>query len=93
MWKGDSCMRPFDLDAAKRGEKILTRKVVGPLAARRGGSIPIISSFEQILGVKTILMGFGLEQNAIHSPNESMDLEVWENGVVAVTEFYKNLVR
>lgn len=86
-------MRPFDLDAAKRGEKILTRKVVGPLAARRGGSIPIISSFEQILGVKTILMGFGLEQNAIHSPNESMDLEVWENGVVAVTEFYKNLVR
>lgn len=86
-------MRPFDLDAAKRGEKILTRKVVGPLAARRGGSIPIISSFEQILGVKTILMGFGLEQNAIHSSNESMDLEVWENGVVAVTEFYKNLVR
>ena len=74
-------------------EKILTRKVVGPLAARRGGSIPIISSFEQILGVKTILMGFGLEQNAIHSPNESMDLEVWENGVVAVTEFYKNLMR
>ena len=34
-------------------------------------------------------MGFGLEQNAIHSPNESMDLEVWENGIVAVAEFYK----
>ena len=39
----------------------------------------------------TILMGFGLEKNAIHSPNESMDLEVWENGIVAVTEFYKAL--
>jgi acetylornithine deacetylase/succinyl-diaminopimelate desuccinylase-like protein len=34
-------------------------------------------------------MGFGLEQNAIHSPNESMDLEVWEKGIVAVSEFYK----
>ena len=48
-----------------------------------------ISSFEHILGVKTILMGLGLEQNAIHSPNESMDLEVWEKGIIAVTEFYQ----
>ena len=31
------------------------------------------------------------QKNAIHSPNESMDLEVWENGIVAVTEFYKTL--
>jgi len=60
------------------------------LAARRGGSIPIIAAFESILGCKTILMGFGLEQNAIHSPNESMDLEVWEKGIIAVTEFYKH---
>ena len=58
---------------------------------RHGGSIPIISTFEQVLGVKTILMGFGLEQNAIHSPNESMDLEVWEKGIVAVATFYQNL--
>ena len=75
--------------AAEHGFEIAFGKK--PLAARRGGSIPIISSFEQILGVKTILMGFGLEKNAIHSPNESMDLEVWENGIVAVTEFYKSL--
>ena len=60
-----------------------------PLAARRGGTIAIISTFEQVLERKTILMGFGLESNAIHSPNESMDLEVFENGIVAVTEFYK----
>ena len=75
--------------AAEHGFEIAFGKK--PLAARRGGSIPIISSFEQILGVKTILMGFGLEKNAIHSPNESMDLEVWENGIVAVIEFYKSL--
>lgn len=75
--------------AAERGfEQAFGRK---PLAARRGGSIPIISTFEQVLGVKTVLMGFGLESNAIHSPNENMDLEVFENGIVAVTGFYRAL--
>lgn len=89
---GQGYVCPIDIpeyQAAERGFEIAFGKK--PLAARRGGSIPIISDFERILGVKTILMGFGLEQNAIHSPNESMDLEVWRNGIVAVTEFYKGL--
>lgn len=92
MHGGQGYVCPIDIPAykaAERGFEVAFGK--RPLAARRGGSIPIISSFEQILGVKTILMGFGLEQNAIHSPNESMDLEVWEKGIIAVTEFYKNL--
>ena len=92
MHGGQGYVCPIDIPAykaAEHGFEVAFGKK--PLAARRGGSIPIISSFEQILGVKTILMGFGLEKNAIHSPNESMDLEVWENGIVAVTEFYKNL--
>ncbi len=90
MHGGQGYVCPIDIPAykaAEHGFEIAFGK--RPLAARRGGSIPIISSFEQILGAKTVLMGFGLEQNAIHSPNESMDLEVWENGIVAVTEFYK----
>ena len=75
--------------AAEKGfEQAFGKK---PLAARRGGSIPIISTFEQVLGVKTVLMGFGLESNAIHSPNENMDLEVFENGIVAVVGFYNEL--
>lgn len=92
MHGGQGYVCPIDIPAYRAAEKGF-EKAFGkrPLAARRGGSIPIISSFEQVLGVKTILMGFGLEQNAIHSPNESMDLEVWENGIVAVTEFYRNL--
>ncbi len=91
MHGGQGYVCPIDIPAYKAAEKGFTTAFgKRPLAARRGGSIPIISAFEQILGVKTILMGFGLEQNAIHSPNESMDLEVWENGVVAVTEFYKH---
>ena len=62
-----------------------------PLAVRRGGSIPIISDFEQILGIKTILMGFGLESDAIHSPNENFRLDIFRKGIEAVTEFYKAL--
>ena len=91
MHGGQGYVCPIDIPAYKAAEKgfeIAFGK--RPLAARRGGSIPIIAAFEQILGCKTILMGFGLEQNAIHSPNESMDLEVWEKGIIAVTEFYKH---
>ncbi|MBO4665505.1 MAG: dipeptidase [Paludibacteraceae bacterium] len=92
MHGGQGYVCPIDLPAYKAAEKgfeIAFGK--RPLAARRGGSIPIIADFERVLGVKTILAGFGLEKNAIHSPNESMDLEVWEKGIVAITEFYKNL--
>lgn len=60
-----------------------------PLAVRRGGSIPIISTFEKVLGIKTILMGFGLETNAIHSPNENMQLDMIFKGIEAVKEFHR----
>lgn len=62
-----------------------------PLAVRRGGSIPIISDFEQILGIKTILMGFGLESDAIHSPNENFRLDIFRKGIEAVVGFHKAL--
>ena len=92
MHGGQGYVCPIDIPEYKAAEKGFERAFgKKPLAARRGGSIPIISDFERVLGVKTILMGFGLEANAIHSPNESMDLEVWEKGIIAVTEFYQNL--
>jgi acetylornithine deacetylase/succinyl-diaminopimelate desuccinylase-like protein len=92
MHGGQGYVCPIDMPAYKAAEKGFEAAFgKRPLAARRGGSIPIIADFERVLGVKTILMGFGLEQNAIHSPNESMDLEVWEKGIVAVTEFYRHL--
>jgi len=56
---------------------------------RSGGSIPIISSFEEILGIKSILMGFGLESDAIHSPNENFPLEQFFNGIKTLPNFYK----
>ena len=92
MHGGQGYVCPIDWAPYKAAEKGF-KQAFGkkPLAARRGGSIPIISTFEQVLGVKTVLMGFGLESNAIHSPNENMDLEVFENGIVAVVGFYRNL--
>lgn len=64
------------------------RKETAGSAPRRG--IPIISTFEQVLGVKTILMGFGLESNAIHSPNENIPLDILRKGIEAVVEFHLN---
>lgn len=90
MHGGQGYVCPIDLPAYQAAalgfEKAFGKK---PLAVRRGGSIPIISDFEQILGVKTVLMGFGLESNAIHSPNENFPLDVFRKGIEAVVEFHR----
>ncbi len=62
---------------------------VKPIPYRSGGSIPIISLFEKVLGIKSILMGFGLESDAIHSPNENYPLEQFYNGIETIPYFYK----
>lgn len=93
MHGGEGYVCPIDLPAYKAAEKGF-EKAFGkkPLAVRRGGSIPIISDFEKILGVKTVLMGFGLESNAIHSPNENFPLDIFRKGIEAVVEFHKEYV-
>lgn len=86
---GQGYVCPIDLPAYKAAERGFEAAFgKRPLAVRRGGSIPIISTFEKILGVKTILMGFGLESNAIHSPNENMPLEIFWKGIEAVINFH-----
>ncbi len=60
-----------------------------PIPLRSGGSIPIIAAFEEILGVKSVLMGFGLESDAIHSPNENYPLENFYKGIETIPYFYK----
>ena len=61
-----------------------------PVPVRSGGSIPVIAAFEEILGVKSILMGFGLAGDATHSPNENFPLENLFKGIEAATYFYQN---
>ena len=86
---GPGYLCPIDLPAYRAAEAAYS-DVFGrrPVPVRSGGSIPIISSFEQILGAKSILMGFGLESDAIHSPNENFLLENFFNGIRTVIRFY-----
>ena len=90
--QGYSC--PIDLPAYRAAVEAYI-DVFGrrPIPVRSGGSIPVISSFEEILGIKTILMGFGLESDAIHSPNESFALENFYNGIRTIIRFYHHFTR
>ena len=61
-----------------------------PFSVRDGGSIPIVPMFEEVLKCKTILMGFGLNSDAIHSPNEHFGLFNFFKGIETIPYFYKN---
>lgn len=60
-----------------------------PIPARGGGSIPIVASFEKILGLKTVLMGFGLDTDDIHSPDEHYGVFNYLKGIETIPYFYK----
>lgn len=62
---------------------------VNPIPVRSGGSIPIVALFEQELKSKTILMGFGLDSDAIHSPNEHFGVFNYLKGIETIPLFYK----
>ncbi|MCB0737506.1 MAG: M20/M25/M40 family metallo-hydrolase, partial [Bacteroidetes bacterium] len=61
-----------------------------PLPLRSGGSIPIVALFEKELGLKSIMMGFGLDSDAIHSPNESFGVFNFFKGIETIPLFYQN---
>jgi acetylornithine deacetylase/succinyl-diaminopimelate desuccinylase-like protein len=61
-----------------------------PIPTRGGGSIPIMALFEQELGLKTVLMGFGLDTDALHSPNESYGLFNFYKGIQTIPYFYQH---
>lgn len=87
---GQPYVSPTDLPAYHAAEKAMeTTFGKKPLPFYSGGSIPIISGFESILGIKSLLIGFGLAEDAIHSPNESFGLEQFERGVETIPWFYK----
>jgi acetylornithine deacetylase/succinyl-diaminopimelate desuccinylase-like protein len=87
---GQGYVCPIDFPAYKAAEKAYT-DVYGkqPVPVRSGGSIPIISTFEEVLGIKSVLMGFGLESDAIHSPNENFPIEQFLNGIKTIPLFYR----
>ncbi len=60
-----------------------------PIPVRSGGSIPIVATFERVLGIKSILLGFGLDTDAIHSPNENFPLFNFFRGIETIPYYYK----
>jgi acetylornithine deacetylase/succinyl-diaminopimelate desuccinylase-like protein len=86
---GQGYVAPIDTSAYQAASKAV-EKTFGkkPVPARSGGSIPIVADFEEVLGVKSILLGFGLESDAIHSPNENFPLANFFKGIETIPWFY-----
>lgn len=72
--------------AAKAFSDILGKKTV---FIRSGGSIPIVGDFANFLGIPTVLMGFGLPDDGLHSPNEKYHLENYYQGIMTVAHFFE----
>lgn len=90
---GQAYVCPIDIPAYQAAEKAYMDTFgKRPVPVRSGGSIPIISTFEQVLGIKSVLMGFGLGSDAIHSPNENYPLEQFFNGIKTIPKFYQYFV-
>lgn len=86
---GEAVVTPIDSiayqSAAKAYEQTFGKT---PIPVRSGGSIPIIALFEKELGLKTVMMGFGLDSDAIHSPNEHYGLFNFYKGIETIPYFF-----
>jgi len=86
---GEAVMTPTDsiayAAASKAMEKTFGKK---PIPVVEGGSIPVVASFKDILGINSMLMGFGLDIDALHSPNESYGLFNFFKGIETIPYFY-----
>ncbi len=86
---GDGFLIPISSDAYQAASKAITDVYgIEPVPSRGGGSIPILADLQRILGIDPLLMGFGLERDTIHSPNESYLLKQLFAGMEAIVLFY-----
>lgn len=87
---GAAYVAPLALPAYQAAEKAMTTTFgKRPIPTRSGGSIPIVAGFERILGIKSILMGFGLGSDDIHAPNENYPLQQFLKGIETIPYFYE----
>ncbi len=90
---GQGYVTPIDFPAYRAASSAIEESFgKQPIPVRSGGSIPIVSDFEEVLGIKSILMGFGLDSDAIHSPNENYPLFNFYKGIETIPLFYKYFV-
>ena len=88
---GEPYMTPVDSKAYKAAaEAIKDTFGKSPIPVRGGGSIPICSLFEEELGIKIVFMGFGLDSDNLHSPNEKFNLENYYKGIETIPYFHKH---
>lgn len=87
---GEPAVTPTDSAAYKAAEKAITTTFgKSPIPTRGGGSIPIVALFEEALEIKSVLMGFGLDNDNLHSPNEKYDLFNFYKGIETIPYFHK----
>jgi acetylornithine deacetylase/succinyl-diaminopimelate desuccinylase-like protein len=90
---GQGYVTPIDSIGYQAANKAYTETFGVPaIPVRSGGSIPIVALFEKELKSKTILMGFGLDSDAIHSPNEHYGIFNYLKGIETIPLFYKYFV-
>ena len=88
---GEPVVTPIDSPAFLAASKAMeTTYGKTPIPTRGGGSIPIVALFESVLGLKSVLMGFGLDSDAIHSPNEHYGVFNYFKGIETIPLFHKN---
>lgn len=87
---GEPVVTPTDSIAYKAAQKAILQSFgKEPIPTRGGGSIPIVALFEKELGIKTVLMGFGLDSDNLHSPNEKFDIANFYKGIETIPLFHK----
>lgn len=87
---GEPVVTPTDSVAYRAAEKAIEESFgKKPIPTRGGGSIPIVALFEDVLGIKSVLMGFGLDSDALHSPNEKYDIFNYYKGIETLPLFHK----
>jgi acetylornithine deacetylase/succinyl-diaminopimelate desuccinylase-like protein len=87
---GEPAITPIDSIAFKAASRAFeTAWGKKPIPKREGGSIPIVALFEKELGLKSVLMGFGLDSDNIHSPNEHYGLMNFYKGIETITLFHQ----
>lgn len=87
---GDGFLIPLGSSAYKAASRAITEVYgIEPVPSRGGGSIAVLAEVQKILGIDPLLMGFGLERDTIHSPNESYLLKQFFGGMESIAKFYQ----
>jgi acetylornithine deacetylase/succinyl-diaminopimelate desuccinylase-like protein len=86
---GEASLTPIDNPATQAAARAIEATFgVAPLYIREGGSVPVCASFESILGISTVLLGFAPPDGQFHAPNEWMSMANYETGIRAIARFW-----